>query len=141
MTSVFTNLFCKKFLTKPLWQVGNNLSVPKEIKVVDASGKLVIPGGIDPHTHLQLSFGGMWVSKKKRCWFNDVNYCGYSIAIQECTVAFRKHRLYTEKVIRLYLAPSLGIWKCGICKMFSYTVTGATSAYPFIDHSTPFPKK
>src|SRR5215204_864731 len=27
-------------------------------RVVDASGKLVIPGGIDPHTHMELPFGG-----------------------------------------------------------------------------------
>src|SRR5437764_9774756 len=27
-------------------------------KVVDATGRLVIPGGIDPHTHMELPFGG-----------------------------------------------------------------------------------
>src|SRR3982075_3328063 len=27
-------------------------------KVIDAAGKLVIPGGIDPHTHMELPFGG-----------------------------------------------------------------------------------
>src|SRR5258705_5919954 len=27
-------------------------------KVIDATGKLVIPGGIDPHTHMELPFGG-----------------------------------------------------------------------------------
>src|SRR5262249_26251604 len=27
-------------------------------KTIDASGKLVIPGGIDPHTHMDLPFGG-----------------------------------------------------------------------------------
>ncbi len=27
-------------------------------RTIDASGKLVIPGGIDPHTHLDLPFGG-----------------------------------------------------------------------------------
>src|ERR1044072_4470993 len=27
-------------------------------RVIDAAGKLVIPGGIDPHTHMELAFGG-----------------------------------------------------------------------------------
>jgi dihydropyrimidinase len=27
-------------------------------RVIDAGGKLVIPGGIDPHTHMELPFGG-----------------------------------------------------------------------------------
>src|SRR6185503_16886687 len=27
-------------------------------KTIDANGKLVIPGGIDPHTHMDLPFGG-----------------------------------------------------------------------------------
>src|SRR5215204_5098145 len=31
-------------------------------RVVDASGKLVIPGGIDPHTHMELPFGGTYAS-------------------------------------------------------------------------------
>src|SRR6476619_3183202 len=27
-------------------------------KIIDATSKLVLPGGIDPHTHLDLPFGG-----------------------------------------------------------------------------------
>jgi dihydropyrimidinase len=29
-----------------------------DVKVIDACGKYVIPGGIDPHTHFELEFGG-----------------------------------------------------------------------------------
>eukprot|EP01112_Ceratiomyxa_fruticulosa_P021604 TRINITY_DN7666_c0_g1_i1.p1 TRINITY_DN7666_c0_g1~~TRINITY_DN7666_c0_g1_i1.p1 ORF type:complete len:498 (-),score=121.21 TRINITY_DN7666_c0_g1_i1:134-1627(-) len=38
--------------------IGSNLAIPEDTKVVDASGKYVIPGGIDPHTHFQLPFMG-----------------------------------------------------------------------------------
>jgi dihydropyrimidinase len=37
--------------------IGVSLSV-KADTVIDAKGKLVIPGGIDPHTHLDMPFGG-----------------------------------------------------------------------------------
>src|SRR5918999_769701 len=31
-------------------------------RVIDAAGRLVIPGGIDPHTHMELPFGGTQAS-------------------------------------------------------------------------------
>ena len=37
--------------------IGKDLDVPAE-KVIDATGKWVIPGAIDPHTHMELPFGG-----------------------------------------------------------------------------------
>ncbi|CAO1395386.1 unnamed protein product [Diamesa hyperborea] len=37
---------------------GNDFCVPGGVRVIDASGKFVIPGGIDPHTHFELEFGG-----------------------------------------------------------------------------------
>jgi dihydropyrimidinase len=37
--------------------IGKTLEIEAD-KVIDASGKLVIPGGIDPHTHMDLPFGG-----------------------------------------------------------------------------------
>ena len=37
--------------------IGNNLDV-KADEVIDAKGKLVMPGGIDPHVHLEMPFMG-----------------------------------------------------------------------------------
>ena len=39
-------------------QVGPDLAAPKGAEVVDAGGQYVMPGGIDPHTHMQLPFMG-----------------------------------------------------------------------------------
>ena len=35
-------------------QIGENLEVPDDAEVFDARGKLVMPGGVDPHVHLNL---------------------------------------------------------------------------------------
>jgi dihydropyrimidinase len=39
-------------------EVGANLQAASGEKIIDASGMLVIPGGIDVHTHLDMPFGG-----------------------------------------------------------------------------------
>ena len=41
---------------------GSHSWVDDADKVIDASGKLVVPGGIDPHTHMELPFGGTYAS-------------------------------------------------------------------------------
>lgn len=38
--------------------VGADLEVPHGAEIVDAGGAYVLPGGIDPHTHMQLPFMG-----------------------------------------------------------------------------------
>ncbi|GGB33079.1 D-hydantoinase/dihydropyrimidinase [Tistrella bauzanensis] len=43
--------------------VGEALDVPAGAEVVDAGGALVMPGGIDPHTHMQLPFMGTVTSE------------------------------------------------------------------------------
>ena len=41
--------------------IGKDLVIDAD-KVIDAAAKLVIPGGVDPHTHLELPFGGTTTS-------------------------------------------------------------------------------
>lgn len=38
--------------------IGSDLDVPAKSQVIDAGGQYVMPGGIDPHTHMQLPFMG-----------------------------------------------------------------------------------
>ncbi|MBU3537018.1 dihydropyrimidinase, partial [Alkalihalobacillus clausii] len=39
-------------------QIGQQLAVQGVDEIIDASGCFVFPGGIDPHTHLDMPFGG-----------------------------------------------------------------------------------
>ncbi|XP_033210521.1 dihydropyrimidinase isoform X2 [Belonocnema kinseyi] len=39
-------------------QLGRNLIIPGGTRKIDARGKYVMPGGIDPHTHLEFEFMG-----------------------------------------------------------------------------------
>lgn len=38
--------------------IGVDLTPPADAEIIDATGKLIMPGGIDPHTHMQLPFMG-----------------------------------------------------------------------------------
>ena len=43
--------------------IGEGLEVPAGAEVIDAGGQYVMPGGIDPHTHMQLPFMGTVASE------------------------------------------------------------------------------
>ena len=44
-------------------EVGENLDAPANAEVIDAVGQYVMPGGIDPHTHMELPFMGTVASE------------------------------------------------------------------------------
>ena len=43
--------------------IGADLEIPAGFEVIDASGCYVMPGGIDPHTHMELPFMGTVASE------------------------------------------------------------------------------
>lgn len=43
--------------------VGPDIDAPSGAKIIDAGGQYVMPGGIDPHTHMQLPFMGTVASE------------------------------------------------------------------------------
>jgi dihydropyrimidinase len=43
--------------------IGTKLDYPSDAQVVDAGGQYVMPGGIDPHTHMELPFMGTVASE------------------------------------------------------------------------------
>ncbi len=49
------DIFCAD---ETITQIGHDLDVPKEAEVIDAAGKYVFPGFIDPHVHIYLPFMG-----------------------------------------------------------------------------------
>ncbi|GER00166.1 hypothetical protein JCM17845_07890 [Iodidimonas gelatinilytica] len=43
--------------------IGLDIDVPRNAEIIDAGGHYVMPGGIDPHTHMQLPFMGTVASE------------------------------------------------------------------------------
>lgn len=59
-TSVRADVLC---IDGKIQAIGLDLDVPAGTEVVDANGQYVMPGGIDPHTHMQLPFMGTVASE------------------------------------------------------------------------------
>ena len=60
--------------------IGKNLDVKAEI-IIDASGKLVMPGGIDPHVHLDMPFMGTYSSDNYETGTRAALYGGTTMVI------------------------------------------------------------
>jgi len=90
--------------------IGDNLDAPKGATSIDAGGQYVMPGGIDPHTHMQLPFMGTVAS--------DDFYSGTAAGLaggttmiidfvipnpqQNVMEAFRQWREWAEKAVADY---------------------------------------
>lgn len=49
------DIFCEN---ETITRIDKNISAPKNVEVIDAKGKFVFPGFIDPHVHIYLPFMG-----------------------------------------------------------------------------------
>jgi dihydropyrimidinase len=53
------DLFCEN---ETITRIGQGLSAPPGAEVIDAAGKLVFPGFVDPHVHVHMAFMGTFAS-------------------------------------------------------------------------------
>ncbi len=60
--------------------IGKNLDVAAD-KIIDATGKIVIPGGIDPHVHLDMPFMGTYSSDNYETGTRAALYGGTTMVI------------------------------------------------------------
>lgn len=56
-SNCFADLYCE---AETITRIGVDLEVPPGTEIIDATGKLVFPGFIDPHTHIYLPFMGTY---------------------------------------------------------------------------------
>src|SRR5437667_7797766 len=54
------DVLCDQGLIK---EIAAKIDAPAGARVIDAGGQLVMPGGIDPHTHMELPFMGTVASE------------------------------------------------------------------------------
>src|SRR2546426_10447648 len=54
------DIFCEG---DTITRIDHNLSAPNETEVIDAAGKYVFPGFIDPHVHIYLPFMGTYAKE------------------------------------------------------------------------------
>src|SRR5215217_6461618 len=80
--------------------IGLNLNVRAD-KTIDAAGKLVIPGGIDPHVHMELPFGGTvsiidFAIQYKGTTFQKTIDDWHAKAAGKCAIDYSYHLAVTE---------------------------------------------
>ena len=68
-------------------EIGENLQVPEGTEVIDASGKYVFPGFIDPHVHIYLPFMGTYSKDTHATGSQAALFGGTTTFIEMCAPA------------------------------------------------------
>ncbi len=68
-------------------EIGENLTAPEGTEVIDASGKYVFPGFIDPHVHIHLPFMGAYAKDTHKTGSQAALIGGTTTFIEMCAPA------------------------------------------------------
>jgi len=88
-TAFQADVLCDEGLIR---EVGEGLDAPAGAEVIDAGGQYVMPGGIDPHTHMELPFMGT-VASDDFCSGTAAGFAGGTTTIIDFVIPNPQQRL------------------------------------------------
>ena len=89
--------------------IGRQLTPPADAEVIDASGKLVFPGFIDPHVHIYLPFMGTYSKDDYDSGSRAALVGGTTTLIEMCCPSRQEEPL---QALELWLSKAAGISAC-----------------------------
>src|SRR5688500_11922759 len=89
--------------------IGGNLTAPRDAEVIDATGKLVLPGFIDPHVHIYLPFMGTYSKDDYDSGSRAALVGGTTTLIEMCCPSRQDEPL---EALELWLSKAEGVSAC-----------------------------
>ncbi len=90
-------------------QIGENLTAPDDAEVIDATGKYVFPGFIDPHVHIYLPFMGTFSKDDYETASKAALVGGTTTLIEMCCPSREEEPL---EAFQLWLSKAEGLSAC-----------------------------